>query len=177
MIWAPQKANPTLASKTAAQGLILTYAEQQLTLAEAAERGFIPGNAEQYYLDGIKAHFDYYISRIPATYAYPTAANVTPAASYYTQPAVAYTGSKDEKLAKIHLQKWISLYNCGFEGWSEWRRTGVPVITAGPASLGFVPVRFIYPLSEQNANKENYTAAVAIQGADKTTTHVWWDVQ
>ena len=175
LLWAPLKANPALASKTAVQTLLLTYAEQQLTLAEAAERGFIQGNAEQYYQEGVQASFDYYASRIPSNYTFPTVADVQPDASYYAQPAVAYTGSQAEKIAKIHLQKWISLYNCGFEGWSEWRRTGVPTITPGPASLGFVPSRMIYPLSEQNTNRENYDAAVAVQGPDNTQTHVWWD--
>jgi hypothetical protein len=70
----------------------------------------------------------------------------------------------------------LALFNCGFEGWSEWRRTGVPEIVAGPNSLGFVPLRHLYPLTEQNYNKQNYDAAVARQGADNTQTRVWWDV-
>jgi hypothetical protein len=177
LLWAPINANPEFASPTAVQTLLMTYGELQFILAEAAERGFISGNAETYYTNAIQSQFDYYASRIPANYVFPTAADVQPAAGYFTQTAVVYTGTQDEKLNKIWLQKWLALFNCGFEGWSEWRRTGVPVITPGPNSLGFVPVRFLYPLTEQSSNNENYLEAVAIQGPDNTQTHVWWDVE
>jgi len=175
LLWAPTNASPDFASPTAVQTLLMTYGELQLILAEAAERGFISGDPEAYYRAGIQSQFDYYASRIPANYTFPKATDVQPDAAYFTQDAVAYTGTKEEKLNKIWLQKWIALYNCGFEGWSEWRRTNVPTITPGPNSLGFVPVRMIYPLSEQNTNRENYDAAVAVQGPDNTQTHVWWD--
>jgi hypothetical protein len=154
----------------------MTYGELQFILAEASERNFITGNAEAYYRAGIQSQFDYYASRIPANYTFPKAADVQPDPGYFTQPAVAYSGTSQEKLNKIYLQKWLALFNVGYEAWSEWRRTGVPVITPGPNSLGFVPVRFLYPLTEQSSNKENYLQAVAAQGPDNTQTHVWWDV-
>ncbi len=175
-LWAPIDWNPELASPTAAQSLMMTYSELQFILAEAAEKGFITGDAEAFYVKGIQGQFDYYASRIPENYVFPTAADVQPDAAYYTQESVAYTGSQEEKLGKIWQQKWLALFNCGYEGWSEWRRTGVPEIVAGPNSLGFVPVRHLYPLTEQNLNKKNYDAAVARQGEDNTQTRVWWDV-
>lgn len=177
LIWAPLNSSPQFANPTAAQTLMMTYGELQFILAEAAERGFINGDAETYYIQGIKSQFDYYASRIPSNYVFPKPTDVQPPAGYYTQEAVAYTGTTEEKLNKIWLQKWLALFNCGFEGWSEWRRTGVPVITPGPNSLGFVPVRFLYPLSEQSSNNANYQAAVAAQGPDNTQTRVWWDVE
>jgi len=177
LIWAPINSSPQFASPTAAQALMMTYGELQFILAEAAERGFISGDPEAFYLEGIKSQFDYYASRIPDNYVFPKAADVQPDPGYYTQDEVMYTGSQEEKLRKIWLQKWLALFNCGFEGWSEWRRTGVPVITPGPNSLGFVPVRFLYPLTEQSTNYENYLKAVEAQGPDNTQTRVWWDVE
>jgi hypothetical protein len=177
LLWAPITSNPDLASPTAVQTLLMTYGELQFILAEAAERGFISGDAATYYNQGIQSQFDYYASRIPENYTFPTAADVQPDGSYYTQNAVAYTGTQEEKLKKIWLQKWLALFNCGFEGWSEWKRTGVPEITPGPNSLGFVPVRFLYPLTEQSSNNENYQKAIEIQGPDNTQTRVWWDVE
>ena len=176
LLWAPLNSSPQYASPTAVQTMWMTYGELQLILAEAAEMGYITGDAEAYYLNGVRSQFDYYASRIPENYVFPKPANVMPAAGYFTQSAVAYTGTHEEKLNKIWLQKWLSLFNCGFEGWSEWRRTGVPQITPGPNSLGYVPVRFLYPLTEQSSNNENYKNAVAIQGPDNTQTRVWWDV-
>ncbi|MFZ6014568.1 MAG: SusD/RagB family nutrient-binding outer membrane lipoprotein, partial [Bacteroidota bacterium] len=140
----------------AVQALLMTHSELMFYLAEAAERGFISGNASEYYLKGIASSMEYYASRIPAEFIFPTASTVIAPASYYAQPSVAYSGTKEDKLKKIHLQKWISNYMNGFEAWAEWRRTGYPEIVAGPNSIegagGRVPVRFIYPLKEQNLN-------------------------
>ena len=61
---------------------------------------------------------------VPAAYGI----TVTPPATYYTQPAVAYVGTSTEKLGKIALQKWVSLFFTGLEAWFDWRRTGLPVI-------------------------------------------------
>jgi len=177
LLWAPLNSSPQFASPTAAQTLMMTYGELQLILAEAAERGFISGDPQAYYLQGVKSQFDYYASRIPENFVFPRPSDVLPPDSYYSQATVAYAGTQEEKLQKIWLQKWLALFNCGYEGWSEWRRTGIPQITPGPNSLGFVPVRFLYPLTEQSSNKENYLKAIAVQGPDNTQTRVWWDVE
>jgi len=156
----------------------MTHSELQFILAEAAQKGYIDGGesaAETYYLEGIKSSFEYYASRIPDNYVWPTAEDIIPDASYYSQGVVSYVGTNEEKLEKIALQKWISLFNCGFEAWSEWRRTGMPEILPGPTTLGYVPVRFFYPLTEQAFNNDHYSEALGQQGADQLTTHVWWD--
>ena len=108
---------------------------------------------------------------VPAAYGI----TVTPPATYYTQPAVAYVGTSTEKLGKIALQKWVSLFFTGLEAWFDWRRTGLPVIVPGVDNLNNnrVPVRFIYPLSEQALNKANRDAAVARQGVDDINTLIW----
>lgn len=176
--------DPVLASPTAAQTIILTYAEVQLHLAEARERELIrTGDAGSYYREGIQASFDYWASRIPANFTYPQAADVLPPADYFTQESVRFEGSHDEKLKKIYLQKWLALYFCGFEGWSEWRRTGVPEqISVTPprgyqsnSSIPEWPRRIPYPMFEQTYNNKNYQVAVGRQGADNLTTRVWWN--
>ena len=164
----------------AAQTVFISYSEVQFILAEAKERGFIStGDAETYYLNGIKGQFSYYASRIPSNFVRPTAAQLTPPASYYTQSAVAYSGTSTEKLNKIYTQKWLSLFMCGFEAWSEWRRVGVPTITPGHDSGGPIPSRVIYPSNELTINTDNYNKAVQMlgTGGDALTTHVWWDVK
>jgi hypothetical protein len=77
----------------------------------------------------------------------------------------------------IRLQKWFALFYDGFEGWSEWRRTGVPKETkTGPNSaISEWPRRTRYPLSEQTINSDNYKAAVQNMGADDLITRVWWN--
>jgi hypothetical protein len=183
MLWMPIKFDQELASKTAAQGIILTYSEVQFILAEAAERGLIPGGsgaAETYYLNGIKDQFNYYASRIPSSYAGSylklAASDITADNNYLQQESVAYTGSSERKLQKIWLQKWISLYLVGYEGWFEWRRTGYPDIPVGPVGPGYIPRRALYPADEMRINEEHYNQAVQMLGGpDELNTKGWWD--
>jgi hypothetical protein len=157
----------------AAQGLLMTYAELQFILAEARQKGLITtGNAETYYNNGITANFNYWQSVVPAAYNL----NVAMPASYLTQATVVYSGTDADKLAKIALQKWIALYFNGLEAWFDWRRTGMPAITPGPSNLNNnkVPIRYIYPLSEQSLNTANRAAAVQRQGnTDDLNTKMW----
>jgi len=158
---------------SAPRSILMTYSQQQLLLAEARERGLITvGDAAALYTDGIQSNFDYWRSVVPSAYGI----NLTVPATYYTQPAVAYAGTSAEKLAKIHLQKWIANYFTGLEGWFEWRRTGSPSITPGPNNLNNnqVPVRFIYPVIEQSLNGSNRSEAVVRQGGtDDINTKMW----
>jgi hypothetical protein len=168
----------SFSSPTAAQGILLSCAEVQFILAEAKERGLISGgsDAETYYLKGIHDQFDYDASRL-SLLTLPFPVDITPDAGYFTQTGVAYTGTSDEKLYKIRIQRWFSMFYTGFEGWSEWRRTGVPKETIiGPSSaIAAWPRRVRYPLSEQTENTTNYNAAVQVQGADDLLTKVWWN--
>ncbi|MGF7214533.1 hypothetical protein GGR92_000673 [Spirosoma lacussanchae] len=157
-----------------ARGLVMTYAEVQFLLAEAREKNLIStGSAETYYLNGIRANMDYYKAIVPAEYGI----NVTPAADYFTQAGVAYTGTTQQKLEKIGTQKWVALLFNGLEGWFDWRRTGIPTVTPGPDNLNGnrVPVRYPYPQSEQSLNGKNRAEAVTRQGTDDLNTAVWWD--
>lgn len=166
-----------MASPTARQGMIMTYSELQFILAEAAEKGYISGEAEAFYLNGIEASFDYFVERT-ALISPEISEAVMPEASYFTQPEVAYTGTQEEKLEKIALQKWLALFFNGNEAWAEWRRTGYPAIEPGPDALvNQVPTRFMYPIEAQSLNGDNYDAAISSQGPDVITTKVWWDVQ
>jgi hypothetical protein len=156
-----------------ARGIIMNYSELQFILAEAVERGLVTSTttAETFYNEGIKSNFDYYRELVPAAYGI----NVTPTSGYYTQPAIVYTGTSQQKLEKIAFQKWIALMFTGLEAWYDWRRTGLPTIVPGADNLNnnLVPVRFIYPLSEQALNKTNRDAAVSRQGADDINTKIW----
>ncbi len=167
------------ASPKAAQTMFMSYSEVQFLLAEARERNYIStGDAATYYRQGIEASFDYYVSRLEVG-GYMEIADAVKWTddSYLEQEAVAYTGSQDELLNKIGTQKWIALYFSGLEAWFDWRRTGIPTITPGPAVVqSTVPVRFRYPSDVQALNADNYADAIASQGEDNLNTRVWWDV-
>ena len=145
-----------------AKGVLMTYAELQFLLAEAAETGLITGDAKTYYENGVNASFAFY--------------GITPPADYLTRAQTKYEGTSTEKLAKIGFQKWVSLYFQGLEAWFDWRRTGIPALKAGPSNQNGdkIPVRFRYPISEQALNDASYKAAIARQGADELNSKMWY---
>jgi hypothetical protein len=142
-----------------AKGLIMTYSEVQFILAEAAERGMINGSASNYYYQGIKASFDQYGLNTPS--------------NYLAQPGVIYDPSN--ALQEIGYQKWIALFFTGKQGWFTWRRTGYPLLKAGPynENKDLIPVRFQYPNEEQVQNTENYKQAIQEQGSNTINTKIW----
>ncbi|MDX1910136.1 MAG: SusD/RagB family nutrient-binding outer membrane lipoprotein [Saprospiraceae bacterium] len=144
-----------------AKGIIMTYAELQFCLAEAAQKGLIAGDPATYYTQGVNASYSFY--------------GLTPAADFFTNPLVAYSGTDEEKLEKIGYQKWVSLYFQGLEAWFDWRRTGFPRLQPAVSNQnnGLIPVRFIYPIIEQALNGSNRQAAVDRQGADNINTKMW----
>jgi hypothetical protein len=158
---------------SAPRSIIMNYAELQFILAEAREKGMINNStADVYYNNGITSNFSYWRSLVPAQYNL----NIDMPAGYLTQTAVEYAGTTEEKLSKIALQKWVALYFNGFEAWFDWRRTGMPAIVPGVSNLNNnkVPIRFIYPISEQSLNGTNRAAAVAAQGGtDDLNTKMW----
>jgi hypothetical protein len=168
----------SLANPTGYQAILMSYAELQFILAEAHERGFITvGSAEEYYKKGIEASMSYYKERYETVNLPQIAEKLIVTEAYFAQPEVAYTGTQNQKLAKIGTQKWLSLFFTGLEGWYDWRRTGYPEIVPGPAAfINTVPVRYMYPSSLQALNGENYQIALQRQGPDAITTRVWWDV-
>jgi len=147
---------------------LVTYPQALFALAEAAQIGWIPGGDAQAQL--------YYNSAITESVRQWTGAT-TAAAAFLAQPAVAYSAA--DGLRKIGYQRWVHLFLNGYEGWSEWRRTGFPTLTV-PAGIngGLMPRRDGYPTQEQSNNTANYQAAVSsfpYSGSDGLNTRVWWD--
>jgi hypothetical protein len=140
--------------------VFMHYPELLFLLAEAAEKGYIQGDAEEFYLAGVQSTLEYY--ELEAT------------DEFLSGNGVAYTGDTDNKLALIARQKWLSLFMVGLEGWFDYRRTGLPELTPGPdAVLDHLPVRIQYPDDEQVLNATNYQAVISSQGADEITTKTW----
>ncbi len=140
---------------------LMTYAELQFLLAEAAQRGFINEPATTYYNAGVQASHDYYKVALPA--------------GYLTKPDVVLNGT--DNLKKILTQKWISNFMNGYEAWFDIRRTGFPEVTIPKDNLNAdkYPVRFRYPDIEQAANKQNYSDAAMRIGGDNYNSKGWWE--
>lgn len=146
-------------------GIILSYSEVQFYLAEAAARGFgVTGTAVEYYNKAIMASMN--------VWGVPEAEAI----AYLAQPEVLYNPAGNFR-QQIGVQKWISLYNRGFEAWTEYRRLNYPnLIAPATAEFNVVPTRFPYPANESQLNAANYTSAAAAMGGDLATARVFWDV-
>ena len=147
-----------------APAIFYTYAEVLFIFAESAARALINADAEALYNQAIAASLEQY--------------GTIDANSYLSQDAVKYDAQKWAE--KIGWQKWIAYYGQGPDAYTDWRRLGYPQLQPGPNSAlpaGQLPRRFYYPSTEQSLNGENYRKAVAHQGADELTTHLWFDVK
>ncbi|TRX22917.1 SusD/RagB family nutrient-binding outer membrane lipoprotein [Flavobacterium franklandianum] len=148
-------------------GVLLSYAQSELLLAEAINEGYVSGGnaaALTHYKNGITANFAF--NGITAS-----------AAAYVALPNIEFTNQADARL-KIGDQKWIALFGQGFEAWTEWRRTGLPALSpvfdAAPG-VPTIPSRLFYNDTENSLNKVNYDAAVGtLTGGDKLTSRLWW---
>jgi hypothetical protein len=142
---------------------VMTYAEVLFLQAEAAERGWITGDAAALYRDAIRASMQQYGI---ATGAIDT---------YLAQAKVQYAGGA-AGLRQIALQKWIALYGNSVEAYAEWRRTGYPQLEAGPDALndGLIPIRLPYPQREESLNADNLQQAIDRQGGASLNDRIWW---
>ena len=145
------------------EAILFDAAEGNFLLAEAVERGFITGSAAAYYAAAITASMEYW--HVPADEI----------AAYLAQPDVAYATAAGDWHQKIGTQKWLALYNRGFEAWTEWRRLDYPQLVPGPEAISAIPLRYTYPVQEQTLNAANYTAAAAAIGGDVVETKLFWD--
>ncbi len=95
---------------------------------------------------------------------YPFAFDFT---TYYAQPTVKLSATPALAVNQIVLQKYIANFqNSGYESYYNWRRTGTPAFEGGSGvgNNGIVPIRWAYPILEQQQNTTNYNSALTAQG-------------
>lgn len=148
---------------------MLTAAEVSFLKAEAVLEGLATGDANALYRDGItKAMKQYDISDVSIS-------------NFLSHSAATLSGTNEQKLEQIIVQKYISLVYESREAWTEYRRTGYPKmwLGSGPTDTdGQVPRRLTYPADEYSKNGVNVLEAVArITGGDKLTSRMWWDAK
>lgn len=151
-------------------GMILNYAEVKFILAEAALKGWISSSAETHYNDAVLNSIKLWMPNwnVPIT-------------TFLQNPngndlQLSTATTFDQKMERIHLQKYYALYLADLQQWFEYRRTGHPILPkgAGLRNNGVMPARMTYPVYVQSTNPTNYKAAIAAQGPDLISTLVWW---
>ncbi|MDQ2656145.1 MAG: SusD/RagB family nutrient-binding outer membrane lipoprotein [Bacteroidota bacterium] len=136
---------------------LISAAEVHFILAEAAVKGWAAGDAEEHYEEGVRASLETW--KVDDDYA-----------TYIAEPEVIFpaAGTDAEKLEQIIEQKWIASWTAATEAWFDFRRTGLPTLTAGPhGQRGVLPVRFYYAQNELMLNSDN--AGAAVQGLEVTS--------
>lgn len=140
---------------------ILTAEESLFLQAEAAQRGWITGNAGSFYDLAIAESFK-------------RAGTSNDLAAYLTEANVAFANAPN-KIEAIINQKWFALNIIGgWEVWNDFRRTQFPLDNplSKAANEQKFPTRLMYPNSELGRNADN----VAAQGTiDPLSTKIFWD--
>ncbi|MGA9326426.1 MAG: SusD/RagB family nutrient-binding outer membrane lipoprotein [Salegentibacter sp.] len=145
-------------------GIFLDYPEVEFYLAEAAQRGYnVGGTAGEHYNTAVTASIEYW------------GGTEAEANAYLSQPEVAYDAANWRK--SIGTQFWIAMFDDPFEGWSVWRKFDAPKLNLPAIEQLPVPLRYTYPINEQNLNEANYNAASDAIGGDDQQTPLFWDVQ
>jgi Starch-binding associating with outer membrane len=156
------------AGYTSEPNILIGYVEMCFNNAEAINRAWATGNAEDWYNKGITASMKFY------------GADDATITAYLAQAKVKYSGNTAEGLTQILTQKYIGFFqNSGWEAFYNQRRTGIPTFLVGPANANAqrIPKRWQYPLSERVANKDNWEAAIKSQfdggNTDDVNSNLW----
>lgn len=156
---------------------VLTYAESELLLAEAAARNFNVGSvtAAEHYRNAVSAG-------IQSLNVFSAGAVSAGDADTYAASQPLDVSTLENSLEMINTQYWATtgvLLNFG-ESWNNWKRSGYPVLTPvnypGNFSGGEIPRRQPYPSGEATSNPTGYSSGVAsLSGGDNWSSRVWWD--
>lgn len=169
----PAQTQATELGLGAPDGILMTYAEVEFLLAEAAAKGWISDDVEDHYRAGIQASMDYYQVNYSSF-------GWNDFEGFYAGSGVAYTTTTD-----IWEQKWLSLFFTGLEPYFEVRRwyhesgmdwNGIPFLAPPCENLNDnnLPLRFLYPGEEQSLNEANYQEAVSrLGGSNSFNAPVW----
>ncbi|WP_209330448.1 SusD/RagB family nutrient-binding outer membrane lipoprotein [Lunatimonas salinarum] len=153
---------------------VLTYAEVQLLLADAAARGLISGSAADYYRNGVEA-------AMISLGKFGGATISASAAASYAAANPLDVSTTEASLQMINEQIWAttSMFANFVEAWNNWKRSGYPELTPvnfpGNFASGQIPRRQPFPASETGVNEEARDNAIARMGGDTWLTRIWWD--
>lgn len=167
------RVNPIIVT-TASPMMFMTYAETELLLAEAAVRGWSDGDAATHYNNGVRAAI-----KMWETYDASLAVDDAVIDEFLTN------NSFDPSIAmqQIGEQYWLATFLNEYEAFSNYRRTGFPVLSPvdydGNITSGQIPLRLAANPSEGSLNP-NWQAAADRQGLSSDypshfMVSVWWD--
>lgn len=125
---------PANAGTGAAPQKLLTYSDRLFLEAELINTGVISGNEKEVFEKGLKAALDQ-VDYVVTTYVkpaqtVPALGSSTKAANYQKSvvDAFAASTSASRRLEHIITQKWIANYGSPVTSYTDYRRTGFPIM-------------------------------------------------
>ncbi|PWN65146.1 SusD/RagB family nutrient-binding outer membrane lipoprotein [Chryseobacterium phosphatilyticum] len=191
-IWRPENSVGTNIGTGNAIFPLLTYADYSLLKAELATRNIISGNAQTFYIEGIKASFKTYdyIAKEAAVDKYYSIKDHE-INNYLANSQILFDPSK--ALEQIIIQEYLNYFKQPNEVWALIKRTGMPNINTilkfeiptrdGGITLS-MPRRIAIPTpSKDNLNFQNQQAALNQMKQDpdfggnesNIFGRIWWD--
>ncbi|MEP7258756.1 MAG: SusD/RagB family nutrient-binding outer membrane lipoprotein, partial [Flavitalea sp.] len=160
-------------------GIVITASEINFLKAEAFQR-WGNGNSQTAYETALRQSvaFYYYLNGLNTTLRTPLPVpSQQEVDNFLHQTSVKYSGTAEEKLSRIWIQKWVHFgFLQSVQSWSEYRRTKYPQLSFYPSTLpGFElpPSRLTYPSTEISYNF-NYQS---VKDRDNRNVKIFWDVK
>jgi len=155
--------------------IVLTAGESHFLAAQASVLGVSSADANVHYQTGIRHAMKLWkVSDV----------NIE---KFIAEEAMAtLSGTQEENLEKIAIQRWIAYFTESFEAWAVVRDTGYPKLPGIDSTTldgdiyeigdlnGHYPQRMRYGTGAYNKNGVNVEAAVSVQGADVQATKLFW---
>jgi hypothetical protein len=153
-------------------GIVITAAEVSFLKAEAYMRGWVSGDAQAAYENGLRQSIEmyYYIANLHMIKEFPSQDEIE---TFIEHEAVAF----DQTVKQIATQKWIHFFiSQPYEAFAELRRTDYPELPDDTYNGTLLPraVRLVYPPSEMALNYLNFES---VKSNDFYESRVWWDVK
>ena len=168
--------------------IVLTYAETCFLMSEAVINGWTTtgGTAREWYERGVTASMNQFgITNAPAITTYLASTTVPTTPLRTTRPVstlpVVWSTNATAQREQVAIQRYLATYPDGFEGWSEFRRTGFPrfYTPANYDPTATVPVgefiqRLPYTDQMRGFNAAGVKAAEARMGGDGQNVRLWF---
>lgn len=138
----------TLASATGAAPVrLLTYADRLYLEAELLNAGVISGDAKAVTLAAVAESFkqvDAVVTKTGTT-GVPILVGSPGVGTYISKFTMEYdAATTTKKLEMIMTQKWISTFGSGIDPYTDYRRTGFPILF-DPRNPAMAPAGFVQP--------------------------------
>jgi hypothetical protein len=144
----------------------ITYADRLYLEAELIKAGVIPGDARTKLKDAITESFkqiDYVVTQfVHPSQTVPAISGTTTATNYINAAIAYYDAHPTQQLELIMTEKWISNFGNGVDQYTDYRRTGFPVLF-DPNNPKHAPNHIVQPPVNGNPDLPGAQLPVPVQ--------------